>query len=72
MKQYKKPCTTVVKIELSRMIMGSYIPSGGETEGPIGSEEKNWDDDSWNEVEESPSGVFFIHHRNAVITLKSF
>lgn len=52
MKQYKKPCTTVVKIELSRMIMGSYIPSGGETEGPIGSEERIWDDNFWNEVEE--------------------
>lgn len=52
MKQYKKPCTTVVKIKLSRMIMGSYIPSDGETEGPIGTQEKNWNDDFWNEVEE--------------------
>lgn len=52
MKQYKKPCTTVVKIELSRIIMGSYIPSGGETEGPLGSEKKIRDDDFWNGVEE--------------------
>lgn len=52
MKQYKKPCTTVVKIELSHIIMERYIPSGGETEGSIGTQEKKWNDDFWNEVEE--------------------
>lgn len=52
MKQYKKPCTTVEELDLSSMIMGSYIPSGGETEGPIGTAEKKWEEDFWNEVEE--------------------